>query len=82
MHNRIVFMVFGCGPFSGKMAMLVFQGFDPFSGKMVVWAIIWDNGEAWFLRICFYWAKWVFGVRGKNVVLRGMCIGFSCIHVV
>ena len=36
------------GHFLGKWRYLVSEVFDPFSGKMVVWAIIWDNGKAWF----------------------------------
>ena len=50
-NNWIGFLNIGYGPFSGKMARLCLRFYDPFSRKMVVfliWAIIWDNGEAWF----------------------------------
>ena len=29
-----------------------FFSYDPLSGKMVVWAIIWDNGEVLFCGAC------------------------------
>ena len=88
MHNRIVFMVFGCGPFSGKMVRFGTEASNPFSGKMVIWAIIGNNGEVWFYG-CL-WALWVFGVRGNMcfaghvfwLFLHACCLSHMCFYLV